>query len=59
MLGYIGGYIANRDFGYTSMGVTAVAIKAAKVRDKQYKRVDSDGLHLLILPSGPRYRSLN
>lgn len=40
MLGYIGGYIANRDFGFTSMGVTAVAIKAAKVWDKQYKRVE-------------------
>jgi len=32
------------------MGLTAVAIKAAKGRDKRYKLTDSDGLHLLVLP---------
>jgi Arm DNA-binding domain len=37
------------------MGLTAVAIKAAKGRAKQYKLTDSDGLHLLVLPSGARY----
>ena len=37
------------------MGLTAVAIKAAKGRAKQYKLTDSDGLHLLVLPSGRRY----
>lgn len=41
------------------MGLTAVAIKAAKGRDKQYKLADSGGLHLLILPSGQRYWRLN
>lgn len=31
------------------MGLTAVAIKAAKGRDKQYKLTDSDGqLHIYI-----------
>lgn len=37
------------------MGLTAVAIKAAMGRAKQYKLTDSDGLHLLVLPSGRRY----
>ena len=41
------------------MALTAMAIKAAKGRDKQYKLADSDGLHLLVLPSGGRYWRLN
>ncbi len=41
------------------MGLTAVAIKAAKGRDKPYKLTDSDGLHLLVLPSGGRYWRIN
>ena len=41
------------------MGLTAVAIKAAKGRDKQYKLADSGGLHLLVLPSGQRYWRIN
>jgi Arm DNA-binding domain len=41
------------------MALTAVAIKAAKGREKQYKLTDSDGLHLLILPSGGRYWRIN
>ncbi|MEQ1639280.1 MAG: integrase arm-type DNA-binding domain-containing protein [Novosphingobium sp.] len=41
------------------MGLTAVAIKAAKGRDKQYKLADSGGLHLLVLPSGQRYWRMN
>jgi integrase len=41
------------------MGLTAVAIKAAKGRDKPYKLTDSDGLYLLVLPSGGRYWRMN
>jgi integrase len=41
------------------MGLTAVAIKAAKGRAKQYKLTDSDGLHLLVLPTGARYWRMN
>jgi integrase len=41
------------------MGLTAVAIKAAKGRDKPYKLTDGDGLHLLVLPSGGRYWRVN
>jgi integrase len=41
------------------MGLTALAIKAAKGRDKQYKLTDSGGLHLLVLPSGGRYWRMN
>lgn len=41
------------------MGLTAVAIKAAKGREKQYKLADSGGLHLLVLPSGQRYWRMN
>jgi integrase len=41
------------------MGLTAVAIKAAKGRAKPYKLTDSDGLHLLVLPSGARYWRMN
>jgi Arm DNA-binding domain len=41
------------------MGLTAVAIKAAKGREKQYKLADSGGLHLLVLPSGQCYWRMN
>ncbi len=41
------------------MGLTTVAIKAAKGRAKPYKLTDSDGLHLLVLPSGGRYWRIN
>ena len=41
------------------MGLTALAIKAARGRDKQYKLTDSGGLHLLVLPSGGRYWRIN
>jgi integrase len=41
------------------MGLTALAIKAAKGREKQYKLADSGGLHLLVLPSGQRYWRMN
>jgi integrase len=41
------------------MGLTALAIKAAKGRDTQYKLADSGGLHLLVLPSGQRYWRMN
>jgi integrase len=41
------------------MGLTAVAIKAAKGRDKQYKLADTGGLYLLVLPSGQRYWRMN
>ena len=41
------------------MGLTAVAIKAAKGTVKPYKLTDSDGLHLLVLPSGGRYWRMN
>lgn len=37
------------------MPLTMTAIKSAKGRDKPYKLTDSDGLHLLIQPSGGRY----
>ena len=41
------------------MGLTALAIKAAKGRAKPYKLKNSDGLHLLVLPSGGRYWRIN
>ncbi len=41
------------------MGLTAVAIKAEKGRDKPYKLTDGDGLHLLVLPTGGRYWRVN
>jgi Arm DNA-binding domain len=41
------------------VGLTAVAIKAAKGRAKPYKLTDSDGLHLLVLPSGGRDWRIN
>ena len=41
------------------MGLTAMAIKAAKGRTKQYKLADSEGLYLLVLPSGGRHWRMN
>lgn len=41
------------------MALSVVAIKAAKSRDKAYKLSDSDGLYLLVTPSGGRYWRLN
>ena len=41
------------------MVLTALAIKAAKGSDKQYKLADSGGLYLLVLPSGQRYWRMN
>ena len=41
------------------MGLTALAIKAAKGRDKQYKLANSGGLYLLVFPSGQRYWRMN
>src|SRR3546814_14451799 len=39
--------------------LTAVAIKAAKGRDKQYKLGDSGGLYLLVTPAGRRCWRMN
>lgn len=41
------------------MALSVVAIKAARSRDKAYKLSDSDGLYLLVTPSGARYWRLN
>ncbi len=41
------------------MGLTAVAIKNAKGRDKPYKLTDSDGLYLLVSPGGSRCWRMN
>ncbi|NWK94691.1 integrase [Sphingobium lactosutens] len=41
------------------MALTAVAIKAAKGRDKAYKLTDSDGLFLFVTPKGGRYWRMN
>lgn len=41
------------------MTLSVVAIKAAKSRDKAYKLGDSDGLYLLVTPSGGRYWRMN
>jgi Arm DNA-binding domain len=41
------------------VGLTALAIKAAKGRDKQYKLADSGGLYFLVFPSGQRYWRMN
>lgn len=41
------------------MALSVVAIKAAKSRDKAYKLSDSDGLYLLVTPSGGRYWRMN
>jgi Arm DNA-binding domain len=43
----------------TIMGLTAVAIKAAKGRAKEYKPADSEGLYLLVKPGGGRYWRTN
>ncbi len=40
-------------------GLSALAVKAAKGRDKQYKLADSGGLYLLVKPSGQRYWRMN
>jgi integrase len=41
------------------MALSVVAIKAAKARAKPYKLADSDGLYLLVTPSGARYWRMN
>jgi hypothetical protein len=41
------------------MGLSTVAIKAAKGRDKAFKLTDGEGLYLLVLPSGARYWRMN
>ena len=41
------------------MGLSAIAIKAAKGRAKPYKLTDSEGLYLLVNPSGQRYWRMN
>lgn len=41
------------------MGLTVVAIKAAKGREKAYKLTDTDGLYLLVTPAGGRYWRMN
>lgn len=41
------------------MGLSVVAIKAAKGRDKPYKLTDLDGLYLLVTPAGGRYWRMN
>jgi integrase len=41
------------------MTLSVVAIKAAKGRDKPYKLTDSDGLYLLVTPTGGRYWRMN
>jgi integrase len=45
--------------GDTIVALSVVAIKAAKSRDKAYKLSDSDGLYLLVAPSGGRYWRMN
>ena len=40
-------------------GLSALAVKAAKGRAKQYKLADSGGLYLLVKPSGQRYWRMN
>lgn len=41
------------------MALSVMAVKAAKSRDKAYKLSDSDGLYLLVAPSGSRYWRMN
>jgi integrase len=41
------------------MALTAIAIKAAKGREKPYKLTDSDGLFLFVTPNGGRYWRMN
>ena len=48
-----------RRWSDTPMGLTVLAIKAAKGREKPYKLADSGGLHLLVFPSGRRYWRMN
>lgn len=41
------------------MALTAVAIKAAKGREKPYKLTDGDGLYVAVMPNGSRYWRMN
>jgi len=41
------------------MALSAVAIKAAKSRDKPYKLADRDGLYLVVWPTGARSWKMN
>lgn len=41
------------------MALTAIAIKAAKGRDKPYKLSDGEGLYLSVMPNGSRYWRMN
>lgn len=41
------------------MALSVVAIKTAKNREKPYKLSDTDGLYLLVTPSGGRYWRMN
>ena len=41
------------------MALSAVAIKAAKSRDKPYKLADRDGLYLEVSPTGARSWRMN
>jgi integrase len=41
------------------MALSVVAIKAAKGRARSYKLTDSDGLYLLVAPTGARYWRMN
>jgi integrase len=41
------------------MALTAIAIKAAKGREKPYKLTDGDGLYLAVMPNGSRYWRMN
>lgn len=41
------------------MALSAVGIRAAKIREKAYKLSDADGLYLLVTPSGGRYWRMN
>lgn len=50
---------SGRKIGDTIMGLSVMAIKAAKGRNKPYKLTDSDGLFLLVTPAGGRYWRMN
>lgn len=41
------------------MALSVFAIKAAKIRDKQYKLSDTDGLYLLVTPKGGKCWRMN
>lgn len=41
--------------GNAALPLTDAAIRSADVREKEYKLFDSDGLFLLVLPTGARY----